>query len=83
MTDPAGVDKSDDGGLVRPLGGFEADTLVPCGRTQQGEQSGHNTNTCTIELVDRARGWGRSSFIPCLSCAMSFYSVSFMNEGGH
>ena len=45
------------------------------------EQSGHNANTCTIELVDRARGWGRSSFIPCLSCAMSFYSVAFMNEG--
>ena len=45
------------------------------------EQSGHNANTCTIELVDRARGWGKSSFIPCLSCAMSFYSVSFMNEG--
>ena len=22
-----------------------------------------------------------SSFIPCLSCAMSFYSVSFVNEG--
>ena len=51
MTDPAGVDKSDDGGLVRPLGGFEADTLVPCGRTQQGEHLLYQSRRVGIQLA--------------------------------
>ena len=47
----APVGESDDGGLVRPLGGFEADTLVPCGRTQQGEHLLYQSRRVGIQLA--------------------------------